>query len=171
MKPHSQPFHADFGLQRDFRDAMAALAATTCVVASAEGGTRVGRTVTAAFSLAVEPPAILVSIRAGSDLASMIRRAAGFSFAMLSEKQRPVAEAFAGKVPDAERFGHGEWDSWPSGMPRLNGSVAAMDCTLGGEMETGGHILFIGHPREIALERGRRPLVWHDRTFNAVQPL
>ena len=31
MKPHSQPFDADFGLQRDFRDAMAALAAADAV--------------------------------------------------------------------------------------------------------------------------------------------
>ncbi|MWD27445.1 flavin reductase [Aquicoccus sp. SCR17] len=161
----------DATFQRDFRDAMAALAATACLVTAAEGEARLGRTVTATFSLAVDPPAILVSIKAGSDLATMIRRTGGFSFAMFAEAQRPVAEAFAGQLPAADRFGRGDWLRWSSGHPRLQGAVAAMDCVLAGEMETSGHFLFTGHPQDIALDRHRRPLVWHDRGFNAVHPL
>ncbi|TMV13244.1 flavin reductase family protein [Arenibacterium halophilum] len=171
MTLHTTPAVSSAGIQQDFRDAMAALAATTCVVTCHENGARWGRTVTAVFSLAVEPPAILVSIRADSELADMICRTAGFSFAMLSESQHAVADAFAGKVARAERFQHGDWGSWPSGMPRLSGAVAAMDCTLGKHLETSGHILFVGHPQNITLDGKVRPLIWHDRTFNTVQPL
>lgn len=158
-------------MEHTFRNAMASLAATTCIVTAAEGRDRLGRTVTAVLSLGIEPPAILVSIQAGSELAAMIRRQGGFSFAMLQQDQQDVALAFAGKVDPAQRFDRGDWSAWPSGHPRLHGAVAAMDCTLRGEVETAGHILFIGHPQRIDLDQTRSPLIWHNRGFNTVQPL
>ncbi|EPX75881.1 flavin reductase family protein [Salipiger mucosus] len=157
--------------QQAFREAMAALAATACVVTAAQGNERVGRTVTAALSLAVDPPSLLVSIDARARLASLIRAQGGFSFAMLQADQQAVAEAFAGKGPRERRFEHGRWESWPSGHPRLRGSVASMDCALAGEIETGDHVLFIGHPQRIDLSESRSPLVWHGRRFNTVHPL
>uniref|UniRef100_UPI003BAC1D7C flavin reductase family protein n=1 Tax=Stappia sp. TaxID=1870903 RepID=UPI003BAC1D7C len=158
-------------LQQDFRDAMASLAATACLVTAGSGPDRLGRTVTAAFSLSVDPPALLVSIAAGSALASRIRETGGFSFAMLSETQHDICDAFAGKEVAARRFDHGSWREWPSGQPRLSGAVAVMDCVVLGEMEVAGHILFAGGPREIDLGEGLQPLVWHSRRYHAVCPL
>ncbi|WP_417279753.1 flavin reductase family protein [Celeribacter sp.] len=156
---------------QDFRDAMASLAATACLVTAGEGAARLGRTVTAAMSLTGAPPAILVSIDATSELAALIRKRAGFSFAMLAEGQRDIADAFAGKRPPEQRFEQGIWDSWSSGHPRLKQSVATMDCAVIGEIDLGSHILFAGGLSGIALDRALRPLVWHDRRYNAVQPL
>ncbi|MAS41701.1 MAG: flavin oxidoreductase [Rhodobacteraceae bacterium] len=157
--------------QRAFREAMAALAATACVVTAADGETRVGRTVTAALSLAVAPPSLLVSVDAGAHLASLIRARGGFSFAMLQADQQSVAEAFAGSVAAERRFDHGAWTAWPSGHPRLRGAMVAIDCKLAGEIETADHVLFVGHPNHIDLADVRRPLVWHDRRFSTVRPL
>ena len=157
--------------QGTFRDAMAALAATACVVTAADGNNRIGRTVTAALSLAVDPPSLLVSIDAGARLSALIRARGGFSFAMLQSNQQAVAEAFAGKVEPNHRFDHGVWDTWPSGHPRLRGAVAAMDCVLTGEIETNDHVLFVGQPQHIALSETRSPLVWHGRRFNTVTAL
>ncbi|WP_118137439.1 flavin reductase [Oceanicella sp. SM1341] len=154
-----------------FRDAMAALAATTCLVSAAGDGRRTGRIVTAAFSLAVEPPSVLVSIRADSELAAVIGRTGGLSFAMLGEVQRPVAEAFAGGTPAEQRFRHGDWRAWPSGHPRLLGAVACMDCTVSDEAVMAGHRLFAAVPRRIDFDKTRAPLVWHDRRFCGVRPL
>lgn len=170
MRQLDRGFH-DHVAQRDFRDAMASLAASVCVVTARSGDERVGRTVTAALSLGIDPPAILVSIHAGSALATMIRAGRGFSFAMLSEGQRDVADAFAGKEAAERRFDHGDWRQWSSGHPRLTGAVAAMDCAVIGEMEMADHILFVGGPRQIDLDDSRNPLVWHRRRYNAVNPL
>ncbi|MBW6418801.1 flavin reductase family protein [Celeribacter sp. PS-C1] len=156
---------------QDFRDAMASLAATACLVTAGEGDTRRGRTVTAAMSLTATPPAILVSIDAKSELAALIRKSGGFSFAMLAEGQRAVADAFAGKTAPEFRFAQGAWDAWPSGHPRLENAVAAMDCAVIAEIDLGTHILFAGGLSGIVLDRAARPLVWHDRRYNAVQPL
>ncbi|MGB0748541.1 MAG: flavin reductase family protein [Magnetospiraceae bacterium] len=154
--------------QKDFRDAMASLAASVCVVTARSGSERLGRTVTAAMSLGIDPPAILVSINAGSDLATMIRASGGFSIAILSEFQQDVADAFAGKQGVEHRFGYGDWKDWPSGHPRLDGAVAALDCAVIGEMDVADHILFAGGPREIDLDDTQTPLVWHHRRYNSV---
>lgn len=155
----------------DFREAMSSLAATACLVTARDGETRLGRTVTAAFSLTAKPPAILVSIDAAAPLTAMIRKQGGFSFAMFAEGQQSVADAFAGKVLAEHRFEHGDWSEWSSGHPRLAGTVASMDCAVIGEIDLGSHVLFAGGLREIALDRAAKPLVWHHRQYNAVQPL
>ncbi|SEK99567.1 flavin reductase [Roseivivax marinus] len=157
--------------QRAFREAMASLAATACVVTAAEGDERVGRTVTAALSLAVDPPSLLVSIDAGARLASLIRARGGFSFAMLQADQQAVAEAFAGKISRERRFEHGTWETWPSGHPRLRGAIVSMDCTMVGDIETEDHVLFVGRPHAIDLAATRTPLIWHDRRFQTIRPL
>ncbi|MCE8442541.1 flavin reductase family protein [Rhodovulum sulfidophilum] len=154
-----------------FREAMASLAATACVVTAADADERVGRTVTATLSLAVDPPSLLVSIAASARLSSLIRARGGFSFAMLQADQPTVAEAFAGKVPRDRRFEHGTWEAWPSGHPRLRGAMVAMDCSLAGEIETEDHVLFVGRPQAIDLAETRQPLVWHHRRFTTVRPL
>lgn len=165
---------SDFGgavAQQDFRDAMASLAATACLVTAQGEDQRLGRTVTAALSLGVTPPGILISIDAGSALASLIQKVGAFSFAMLSESQQAVADAFAGKVTAEHRFDHGNWQDWPSGQPRLLDSVVTMDCLVITEVKLAGHILFTGQPRQIANDDSRWPLIWHRRRYNSVCPL
>ncbi len=153
-----------------FRDAMATLAATVCVVTSGSGEDRLGRTVTAAISLGVAPPAILVSIAAGSELAELIRETGAFSYAMLSEGQDDIADAFAGALPPEERFFEGDWSSWTSGEPRLLDAVASMDCRVAQAFEAEGHVLFVGHVRDLARSEKRKPLLWYGRAYRTVSP-
>lgn len=167
-KPPVDPESAD---ARDFRDAMATLAATVCVVTAREGDRCLGRTVTAALSLGVAPPTILVSISATSELARVIHATGGFSFAMLSEGLDDVADAFAGKLPPDQRFFDGDWLDWPSGHPRLVDSVASMDCTVTGQFEAEGHQLFIGQVRDIIRTPRRKPLLWYKRNYGSVSAL
>ena len=114
------PFRPYAGRQ-GFRDAMASLGATACVVTARRGDRLIGRTVTSVFSLSVDPPSILISIAIGSELAEAIAETYGFSFAMLAEPQRAIADAFAGRGDPEKRFDHGNWTEWPSGHPRLAG--------------------------------------------------
>ncbi|MBE9640741.1 flavin reductase family protein [Salipiger mangrovisoli] len=177
MKPWARQYNmgAPLGVAaladpQQFRDAMATLAATVCVVTSAQGKDRLGRTVTAAISLGVVPPAILVSIAAGSELDELIRQTGRFSYAMLSEGQDDIADAFAGQVPPEGRFFEGDWATWSSGSPRLLDCVAAMDCRVAQEFEAEGHVLFVGHVQEIARSERRKPLLWYGRRYGTVSP-
>src|SRR5690349_12679653 len=88
----------------EFRAAMSGMASTVNLVTARRGAERIGRTVTSMLSLSANPPTILISIDIVSRLADLIAKTGGFSFAMLADDQSALAEAFAGRVPAAERF-------------------------------------------------------------------
>ncbi|WP_176084007.1 flavin reductase family protein [Martelella sp. HB161492] len=153
--------------RQDFRDAMASLAASVCIVSARDEDARAGRTVTAVMSLTGTPPSVLVSIDRESLLAGMIRHSATFSLAVLARSQWTIADAFAGRIAAAHRFKCGRWDSWPSGNPKLAHAVTAMDCAVIGQIVTETHILFAG--AIVGIERSARlsPLIWHDRGYHS----
>lgn len=153
---------------RSFRDAMASMASTACLVTTRLGTQQLGRTVTSVFSLSVEPPAILVSIDLSSPMVDHIVKSRGFSFAILAQDQHAVADAFAGRGDPERRFDTGLWSNWESGHPRLAGSVATMDCTMLGAIETGTHVLFAGGVVDSEHTPERRPLIWHDRRYTTI---
>lgn len=154
----------------EFRNAMAELAASVCVVSAGTKEQRLGRTVTAAFSLSIDPPTILVSIDKGSALATLMQQKREFSYSLLSEAQQEIANAFAGMVPPDKRFDLGEWSQWPTGTPCLFDTVAAFDCEVTAEVDLAGHILFAGRIRNMMLDTKLKPLIWHKRDYASVSP-
>ena len=152
----------------EFRTAMAALAASVCLVTAGKEDARSGRTVTAAFSLSIDPPTILVSIDSHAHLAEVMRKEQEFSFSLLSEKQQSIADAFAGKEIPERRFDHGSWSQWASGTPCLFDAVASLDCEVTAEMELSGHTLFAGRIRNMMLNNQLPPLIWHQRHYTSV---
>jgi len=165
--PLTRPARASID-QQSFRDAMASMAASVSLVTAEDGGVRLGRTVTAAMSLALDPPSIVVSIDIISPLVDVITRAGGFSFAVLAQDQEALAEAFAGRVAAERRFDGGHWSQWSSGQPRLAGAVISADCELIGSIETGKSVLFAGALVEIDTDLLKPPLVWHHRRYGTV---
>jgi flavin reductase len=151
----------------EFRETMASMAQTVSVVTTSHARERIGRTVTAALSLGITPPSVLVSIDIASRLADMILMARGFSMAMLAKGQEPIGDAFAGKLGD-DRFSYGEWGSWPSGNPMLMGAVASFDCELIGTIDTGTHVLFAGAIVHSEIAPLLEPLVWHRHRYRTL---
>jgi flavin reductase len=159
-EPAQPPIRAN-----EFRETMASMAATVSVVTTAHAHENIGRTVTAALSLSINPPSVLISIDIASRLADMILMSRGFSMAMLAQGQDDVGDAFAGKAGMGDRFTYGQWDAWPSGNPMLLGAVAALDCELVGSIETGDHVLFAGAIVQSALAPALEPLLWHRHRY------
>lgn len=167
LTPPSRPY---VGSQA-FRDAMASMGSTVCLVTMQLGGQRFGRTVTSVFSLSAEPPVMLVSIGRTGRLAERIAAAGGFSFTMLAEGQQAVAEAFASRGESEQRFETGSWRSWDSGHPRLADAAAAMDCALVGAIETETHVLFAGGVIDVEVPPDRPPLMWQQRHYRSLGKL
>ncbi|EXL05238.1 MULTISPECIES: flavin reductase family protein [Brucella] len=155
--------------KREFADAMSRMAATVSVLTSCDAGEAHGRTVTAVLSLSAEPPMVLVSVKSDSALATAILSDGGFSLAMLAEGQEMIGDAFAGKVPPAQRFLIGVWGEWPSGRPRLFGASAAIDCELAGNVPMADHTLFAGLVTNTDLPLHSRPLLWARRNYRALR--
>lgn len=152
-----------------FADSMASLASTVCVATAALGGERYGRTVTAVTSLSPQPPTLLVSITRDSDLARLIARTGRFSLSLLAEGQEAVGNAFAGKGEVADRFGIGQWETWPSGQPKLKGAASSIECRLAGSIELDTRCVFIG--LLVGAETsGTPPLLWYERGYRSLAP-
>lgn len=151
-----------------YRDAMASMGATACLVTAQLGSERVGRTVTSTFSLSIEPPTLLVSIDLASRLAAIMTRTRGFSFAILADTQQEIADAFAGRGDPQRRFDNGNWLAWKSGHPRLADAVVSMDCEIIGAVGTGSHVLFAGAVVDVHTHSSRAPLIWHQRQYKSV---
>lgn len=153
----------------DFREAMSHMASTVSVVTATHDGETRGRTATAVFSLALEPPSILVSVNLTSRLADLVVKSRGFSLCMLASDQQIIGDAFAGKFDDPltglDRFSFGVWGQWPSGNPLLYGAAVALDCELVGSMETQTHVLFAGGVIETEIAPAKQPLIWHRRGY------
>ena len=164
MRPTRRPVVGD----AEFRAAMASMASTVSVVTARRGDEQIGRTVTSVMSLAANPPTILISIDILSRLADLIAKTGGFSLAMLADDQGDVADAFAGRLEQAERFSLGSWSAWPSGHPMLLGSVTALDCEVVGSIETGTHVLFAGAIIEAETTTSRSPLLWQRRHYRGL---
>lgn len=148
-----------------FADTMSNFASTVCVVTASDGSVRLGRTVTASLSLSAHPPSLIVSITNTSELAALIARTKKFSIALLATGQHHVANAFAGVGDPAQRFENGKWSKWTSGNPRLEGSVASIDCTLAGSIEMDTHTLFAGVLVDTDTDPEKSPLLWHRRDY------
>jgi flavin reductase len=155
----------------EFRAAMSSVGSSVALVTARRGDEVVGRTVTAVLSLSASPPAVLVSIDIMSRLADVVAKTGGFSMAVLAESQTEIADAFAGKVPQEERFDLGEWSRWPSGQPLLAGAVTAIDCEVIGSIETGTHVLFAGAIVEAESHDERQPLIWQRHGYHTLTPI
>ncbi|UXN73319.1 flavin reductase family protein [Devosia sp. A8/3-2] len=155
----------------EFRSAMAGMASTVSVVTTRRGDEMIGRTATSVISLSATPPALLISIDIVSRMADLIAKTGGFSIAMLADDRAAVADAFAGRIDPADRFGVGDWAQWPSGNPMLLGAVTAFDCEVIGAMETGTHVLFAGAIVEAETTTSRTPLLWQRHGYHGIGPL
>lgn len=156
-----------------FRAAARRLAAAVGVVTTDGPAGRHGRTVSAACTVTLDPPTLLVCIDRKGALASAIRANGRFAYSVLGLEARDVAQLFAGSsaADCAARFAAHEWDDL-CGAPGLVGAEVAVACSLATTLDVGTHAVFVGTVVEARhAETAARPLVYHDRGFSALTRL
>ena len=81
--------------------------------------------------------------------------AGAFSVNFLTEDQSEVARSFsASGRGEAGPFDHGVWRPGPTGAPLLDDAVAAFECRLEREMESGAHVILLGRVERQAAGTG-----------------
>jgi flavin reductase len=140
----------------DFRRAMRQLAASVTVVTTRSGDVRGGLTMTAVCSVSMSPPTMLICVNRSSASHSLIANAGSFAVNILNEKQRPVAEAFAGREQSTwdERFetGNARWQDSDCGVPILSEARANIICRIRERVESGSHTIFFGEVTECRVD-------------------
>lgn len=142
----------------EFRAAMSRLAAGVVLVTAQEppldpddptapGGEDVGMTATAFLSVSLDPPLVMVSLRAGSRMDDLLAEQPLWAVSVLTESQRHIAGRFAmkGRISDRLLF---EDIPYVRGdithAPLVGGALATLECRTEQTVTAGDHTLVIG---------------------------
>ena len=142
----------------EFRQAMDHFATGVTVVTSVgDYGQPVGATTSAVASLSLDPPLVLVCFDRESSILRAIRAHGAFVVNVLAARQRHLSANVARRSP--------AWDGvpyrpGPTGSPRLDGALAAVECTVENRLPGGRHEIVVGRVRQVGVSAGSAaPLV------------
>jgi flavin reductase (DIM6/NTAB) family NADH-FMN oxidoreductase RutF len=129
-----------------FRSAMRQLAGAVSVITTGRGDDISGMTVSSVTSLSAEPPSLLVCINRNASSWPLLERTGAFAVNVLHAGQQEVAERFTGKggLTGRARFAGAAWTTLGTGVPVLDGALAALDCTVEEVIERHSHAIVIG---------------------------
>jgi 3-hydroxy-9,10-secoandrosta-1,3,5(10)-triene-9,17-dione monooxygenase reductase component len=121
-----------------------------------------GCTVNTFISVSLRPPLILVSLSGHSRTLAAIVDYRAFGVNVLAEQQFRLADHFASAAGD--RFA-GVPYQWEAGVPVLDGTAAAVGCTVEQIMAGGDHALVLGSPWWCRQDDDAHPIVSYDGSY------
>jgi flavin reductase (DIM6/NTAB) family NADH-FMN oxidoreductase RutF len=131
----------------------------TVITSVGPDGEPVGTTATAVASLSLEPALLLVCLDWRSATLRAILGSRAFAVNVLAHGQEELSKNFARRGEEATWSGVVH-DRWPSGNPRLDGTLAGLDCTLVNVLTGGDHEIVIGRVRDAGTDaEASRPLL------------
>ncbi|HEY5126978.1 MAG TPA: flavin reductase family protein [Bradyrhizobium sp.] len=154
----------------EFRNAMRHLAGGVSVITVGQAKDITGMTVTSVLSLSVDPPTLIVSINRESSSWPPLKRHGFFGVNILTADQLDVAERFSGKggLKGADRFIGAKWAPGLSGVPLLEGALAAIDCEVENIVERYSHAIVIGRVLELQVSSRTAALAYWQGQYVAI---
>jgi len=148
------------------REVMSSYPTGVTIVAACDAtGAPYGLTVNSFSSLSLDPPLVLVCIGRSSSCHDRLSTASHFAVNMLSSEQGPLARRFADDPPEG-RFHGVKWVRGDSGVPRLDGTVAHLECARYEVMTVGEHSILVGRV-EHSVVCDRTALLFHRGSMGA----
>ena len=153
-----------------FRAAMRQLTAGVSIVTAGRGEDISGMTMTSVSSLSVDPPALIISINRNASSWPLIKRYGFFGVNLLTSDHIHIADRFAGKgsLKGAARFAGITWITRASGVPLLDGALAAIDCEVEEAIERQSHAIVIGRVLHVEVSARRAALAYWQGDYVAI---
>jgi len=147
----------------DFRTALGAFATGVTIVTTRGEEFPYGMTANAFSSVSLDPPLVLVCVKAFSEGADLIRENGVFAVNILAAEQEPLSRYFASKDRPRGRdaFSDIAHRAAASGAPVLDGAVGYLDCAVNASHEAGDHVIFIGEVLALDFSHEVAPLLFH----------
>jgi 3-hydroxy-9,10-secoandrosta-1,3,5(10)-triene-9,17-dione monooxygenase reductase component len=129
-----------------YREVMGHFATGISVVTALEGSRPHGITVNALSSVSLDPALVMVALDRRRYITPIVRAAARYAVNVLGAGQQALSDCFAHAPvsPGREAFCGATWHAGPTGLPLIDGSIAALECTIVETFSAGDHDLFIG---------------------------
>ncbi|MCS7050535.1 MAG: flavin reductase family protein [Thermomicrobium sp.] len=148
------------------RDVFARHAAGVTVVTTRSPDGYHGVTVTAFCPLSLDPPLVLICIGREQQSHRLLEQASGWVVNFLSRDQEFLAEQFAGRAPLADpRFSRIPHHLGDLGVPRLDGSLAWIECRPWNRYDGGDHSIFVGLVVAVDVGPSDDPLLYYFRQY------
>jgi flavin reductase (DIM6/NTAB) family NADH-FMN oxidoreductase RutF len=153
----------------EFRHAIGHFATGVTVITSVDAdGSPVGTTASAVSSLSLDPPLVLACFDLASLTLSAIRDHGAFVINVLAEPQRHLSANFARRGLAAAWDGV-EHRPGPTGSPRLEGSLAALECTVEYSLPGGDHEIIVGRVHSVETSGGAAaPLLYWRGSYGSL---
>lgn len=146
-----------------FRHALGHFASGIVVVTGIVKGAPAGLSCQSFSSLSLDPPLILLCPSRTSSSWPGIAEAGAFCVNVLAADQERICQQFARSGGD--KFDGVGWSSGVSGMPRIDGALAAIDCTIANVVDGGDHHVVIGAVRGLVVRTGS-PLLFYRGAYH-----
>lgn len=132
---------------REYRNCMGRFATGVTVVTCQTDEGEHGFTANSFTSVSLDPPLVLVSVDRKTKAFEHLKNNA-FTINILNHEQEDVAMHFAGRPKEQKSF------NWVRGehAPRLDSSLAYIECKPWAEYDGGDHVLFVGEVQNFAYE-------------------
>jgi flavin reductase (NADH) len=150
-----------------FRNAMAAFPTGVCVVTAFDHtGHPRGMTCSSLCSVSMDPPTLLVCLRAGSPTLAAIEDRGRFAVNLLHHGGQGTAELFASGEPS--RFDRVRWQAPTGAAPHLlDDAHAVADCLMTATQLVGDHVVVYGEVLDVIHRPQHRPLLYGLRRYTA----
>jgi 3-hydroxy-9,10-secoandrosta-1,3,5(10)-triene-9,17-dione monooxygenase reductase component len=156
----------------DFRTVMGQFATGVTVVTALEGDSPQGITVNALASVSLEPPLVLVALDRNRFIVPAIDAAGRYAVNILAEGQQWLSDCFAGAnvTPDRDAFCGAPWHAGETGLPILDGAIAAVECEVVERFSVGDHHLYVGRVEAcVVIDAAAPPLLYHRKRYLRIE--
>ena len=155
---------------RHFRRVLGHFPTGVVVVTSHDhNGGPLGMTVGSFTSVSLSPPLVAFLPGKQSRTAPKILRTGRFCVNVLGAHQEAECRSFAGGGD--RKFDGIDWTPSPSGLPRLDGAVAWIECTVEVVHGAGDHDIVIGRVTSLDVASPSSPLLFHRGDYGSFAPL
>jgi flavin reductase (DIM6/NTAB) family NADH-FMN oxidoreductase RutF len=154
-----------------FKTALGQWPSGVSVVTTRVGAMPAGMTVSAFFSVSLDPPLVAVCLDRKAATLGMIARSGRFAVNVLAATQSELSDRFAIRDNEPSRFdGVALAPNDAAGSPLLAGAVVHLDCELTATHDAGDHVLCVGQVG-LALTHPGTPLIYHASRYHSLSPL
>jgi flavin reductase (DIM6/NTAB) family NADH-FMN oxidoreductase RutF len=156
----------------DFRSIMAHFATGVTVVTALSDGRPQGITVNAVASVSLDPPLVVIALDRSRFIVPTIEATGRYAVNVLAEEQQGLSDCFAGAnvTPDRDAFCGAAWRAGTTGLPILEGAIAALECEVVERVRVGDHELYIARAEAcVELDAGAPPLLYHRRRYLRIE--
>jgi flavin reductase (DIM6/NTAB) family NADH-FMN oxidoreductase RutF len=151
---------------------MGQFATGVTVVTAFDGDRPQGITVNALSSVSLEPPLVMIALDRRRFIIPSIEAGGRYAVNVLDEDQQWLSDCFAGAgvTPGRDAFCGAAWHRGETGLPLLEGAIAAMECAVVERFSVGDHTLYVARVEALSLEHpDAPPLLYHRRRYLRIE--